>query len=1378
MPRKAQAEDNTIETMESYHSQVNEWKDKLDDFFAENASTINSAENVLSVVLDPKNIEAKFTALEQTSKTIMAGLDILGQIHPFISRECQSLALCIVSESVPVAAQAFKLALNIDATRRENDKKVLALQLQIQDTIVVLFHLRRIGDPKKKVKGLTVEGRLRGLVQSIAEHVTSCRSACKEYKNKRFIPKMIKCKIYEDRLATYAQLFADDKREMQSSLGLYTAGVVDEISQKIDQQGAISLRGMAGRRTALKTMRLCDSSLRWTEKTSRRGQGLENARTLLQKELAEDVDEALEKHIGALSDQLEKLNDRVLSAMISSKEEILAAFHDGPHKKILDLELRKIWREQRWPGSVNGQDFISALNEYYEEKLVKSGDSVGQAGIRSLHDGERWALGFINTANSKLIIEAVDDDGSGSVSIREVNNFTVQKPNGWSLANWIAFWAVGWYPTVAWYKENIISILSESTSLSQYVPPRQSAGRQEVFFRSGDPPRRLLLRSTHSPTRKIHFEPRLKILTEDFRRLEEELLKTKLEERSYFLDQPATVQRVSGHRRIDRYIFPLLYLLLNHHRDTIRRAGRGPLDDSEFTSMSTSLDTIFKAAKWRLDELEAIFQMNSLDVKERLGHFSFGMFQLLYDLEDDEDGVEIDSAQGTKDEHENTTDAITAVAVGSAPTVALTPLEVPKDRQEKIEPRKPAYERLDFSNDVSTTNSVGDALTTTEDQQEKIEAQDLAYERLNTFLLDNASTISHAGDALRAVLNSDVKSITSKIAGIVESSNVLIQGLDQLGELYPFVKVAVLAFKVAMKINNARRDQNNKVLAVMIEMQDMMTTLFQLRHVRDSENTGYDGATLEGRLRPIIVSITEDIKSCINMCDVYMKKQTFAKIFKAKIFDAHFADYVTRFSKYKQQLMFALSIRTAIATDVIEVTVETIQLQIEENELSLQKLVTQGGENLARLNASSAPNEDLASAKNLLTKELAENMDKAFEKNFDLFSKKIEMQAQQQQEERATIRALSMGPHDRISDPDLAALWKHQGWKSSVNGGKFVLALNDHYYTNGAGVTSTDVEAAHDSASLPVDSLSIYEQRHWELAYINGAHLRRILEVIDDEGTGFISLRNANGFAASPRRPKGWNWVAFWAAGWHASVTWYKNRIYHLLSAMMQHIPRLKTDNVPSADAYFAGSSISRVELLLRSTRSANGKVYNDAPLARASTEFQEAEEQRLEINLDKLSYELDDVTTIELIKGSNRIEHYLYPLLYLLLRRHFDIIRLAYEHILHESEWDTMTVSLETIFQAVDERAKNLEASFDDNLLDVKQRLGHFAFGMFQLRYTDHEREPNHFSRNSIALFKTEDGYDWADEDLGPYPDDDEDTIKATLSQINMYILRYPLQN
>ncbi|KAF7370160.1 Protein kinase domain-containing protein [Mycena sanguinolenta] len=227
---------------------------------------------------------------------------------------------------------------------------------------------------------------------------------------------------------------------------------------------------------------------------------------------------------------------------------------------------------------------------------------------------------------------------------------------------------------------------------------------------------------------------------------------------------------------------------------------------------------------------------------------------------------------------------------------------------------------------------------------------------------------------------------------------------------------------------------------------------------------------------------------------------------------------------------------------------------------------------------------------------------------------------------------------------------------------------------------------------------------------------------------------------------------------------------------MAQHIPRLKTGNVLYADAYIKGNGIFCVELLLQSTRSASGKVYNDAPLARASNEFQEIEEQRLEINLDKLSYELDDVTTVKLITGSDRVEHYLYPLLYLLLRRHFDIIRLAYNHVLHQSEWDTMNTSLEIIFQAVEERSKKLEAFFDDNLLDVKQP-SHSSI-LFQLHHDGHKRDPDHPSRNSIALFKTEEGYDWADEDLGPYPNDDADTIKAALSRINSYILRYPLQD
>ncbi|KAF7370161.1 Protein kinase domain-containing protein [Mycena sanguinolenta] len=1079
---QTQAEDSTIDAAESYYSQANEWKDQLEDFFAENASTINNAENVLSVALDVKNIEEKFTALAQTSRTIMAGLDILGQIHPFIS----------------LAAQAFKLAINIDVTRRENDKKVLAVQLQMQDMIVVLFLLRHIRDPKEKVGGQTVETRMRGLVQSIANHVTSCRSACEGYQKKGFIPKMIKCKDYEDRLATYAQIFADDKREIQFSLQLYMTYGVDEIKQKLDQQGAYfkaqmqelfrkletaherDVQNLIERNGGAQNCVENDEVLR--ELFAMGGEILAtrhevaNARKSLQKELTEEVDEALKKHIGLLShQQLEKQNDLVLKTVTSDKEGNPRCVPQWAAREDFGSE---IWREQGWRGSVPGQDFVSALNEYYEEKLAKSGDSAEQADTRSLHDSERWALGYINSAHARAIIEAVDDDGSGSVSIKEVSNFTALKPNGWSLTSWIAFWAVGWYPTVAWYKEKIESILAQSTSLSQYVHPDNLRAANRI--------------------------------SEGW---EEELLKTRLEEGSYFLEQLATVQQVSNHRRIDHYIFPLLYLLLNYHWDTMRRAGSEPLDDSEFTSMSTSLDTIFEAVEWRLDELEAMFQINLLDVKERLSRFSFGMFQLLYDLKD-EDGVEINSAPKTKNEHDgvgihstylqDTRNPVTALAVGPAHTVAATPVEVPEDRQDKIDTREPAFERL------------------------------------NTYFLDNASTISNAGDALTAVFNSDVKSIASKIARIAESSKVLIAGLEELAKVHPFVAVAVLAFKMAMLF--VRED--NKVLAVMIQMQDMMTAFFQLRHLRNSDAKGPDGETLKDRLVPIIVSIVEDIKSCSNACDLYMKKRSFVKLIKAQIFEERFANYVARFSEHKRRLMLAMSIgTTSLNVRVMQSQVEELFQKLEtprerevqrfidqhggapaivQDELSLQKLITKNDETLSRLDASTALNEGLASAKNLSTRELTENVDEM----------KIDMQAQQQREERVTIRALSASPHDRILDPELAALWKKQGWKSSVNGGKFVLALNDYSYVDGAGVTSTDTEKLHDSSSPPVDhsSSTVYEERHWELAYINGGHLRRILEAINDEGTGFVSLKNANSFARSPRRPKGWNlrsWVAF-----------------------------------------------------------------------------------------------------------------------------------------------------------------------------------------------------------------------------------------------------------
>lgn len=44
---------------------------------------------------------------------------------------------------------------------------------------------------------------------------------------------------------------------------------------------------------------------------------------------------------------------------------------------------------------------------------------------------EDWGLEFINVAHLQSILEAIDDDGTGFISIKEANNFAMKRPEGW-----------------------------------------------------------------------------------------------------------------------------------------------------------------------------------------------------------------------------------------------------------------------------------------------------------------------------------------------------------------------------------------------------------------------------------------------------------------------------------------------------------------------------------------------------------------------------------------------------------------------------------------------------------------------------------------------------------------------------------------------------------------------------------------------------------------------------------------------------------------------------------------------------------------------------------------------------------------------------------
>ncbi|KAJ6579585.1 hypothetical protein DFH09DRAFT_1246123 [Mycena vulgaris] len=680
--------------------------------------------------------------------------------------------------------------------------------------------------------------------------------------------------------------------------------------------------------------------------------------------------------------------------------------------------------------------------------------------------------------------------------------------------------------------------------------------------------------------------------------------------------------------------------------------------------------------------------------------------------------------------------------------------------------------------------------------------------------IDNVATISSAGGALASAVNLDVKSIENTITTFAETSAVLMKGLDALGQLHPFVGVAVTAFKLVITLDLTRRQNNKKVLVVKIQMQDLMTVLFQLRHMHDPEEKGPDGTTLKDRMLGLMSSIAKDITACGSACDVYMKKSFLAKTLKSKIYENRLAAYVTMFANRKKEIGFALKVHTALGVDeankkldgqdvhlkLIEEKMEALFRKLDsprerdvqkfitekggpkacvDDDGTLQELITKSGQNIALMDLTHSGNGDLASAKKLYTKELAEDVDEAFKKNMKLFDRKLRIQSKQLKDAISAtgehiISALSSGAHDRILDTELQAIWKDMGWKGSVKARYFVLALNDYYTEKFATNDIKAVSAPPTSSVAKKTGKAIPKDDRWALKYVNVTHVQAILEAVDDDGTGFVSIKEANDFAVS--RPKGWSllrWVALWAAGWHGIVTWYKNRIYNLLKAMLRLVRRVHPSNRTAVDTYLGGDSIQQLELLLRSTRSAPANLYKDPKLTEIADAFQNEEVEGIAERLASVLYELDDVSTVRLVTGPGRIERYVYPLVYVMMLRHFDIIRLACKHVLDPAEFQLMNYSLRHIFDAIRERTESLEAVFKQTNLDVKARLGNFAFGMFQASYGADKYDP---INNTIVSWEEDLGYAYSEEDLGPESDDDEETQATIFDGVDRTILSYIL--
>ncbi|KAG6905493.1 hypothetical protein DXG01_002381, partial [Tephrocybe rancida] len=304
--------------------------------------------------------------------------------------------------------------------------------------------------------------------------------------------------------------------------------------------------------------------------------------------------------------------------------------------------IREIWREMGWKSTVKARHFVLALRDYYlGGSHLPSASSDVQSSASSSYPQQllsppltseealnepssyfpaqssdadsAWAIAYVNVSYLQALSEAIDDDGSGFVNVREVNEFTTTRPQGWTVFQWLAYWAAGWQSSISDYTEKIYRLLLKIHNLRDKIRPDNLTALdlyldEWCFYRL-----ELLLRSTTKAETPI--TPELAKLRDDFCAAEELRLKNNLETIGYNIDSPGTVSLVTGPGRIER-----------HHIKAIQLARTYTLHVDELDEKHESLGYVFSAFDSRLQDLSAIFKQMHIKPENHFKNYAFGMF--------------------------------------------------------------------------------------------------------------------------------------------------------------------------------------------------------------------------------------------------------------------------------------------------------------------------------------------------------------------------------------------------------------------------------------------------------------------------------------------------------------------------------------------------------------------------------------------------------------------------------------------------------------------------------------------------------------------------------------------------------------------------------
>ncbi|KAG2142766.1 uncharacterized protein EDB93DRAFT_1088797 [Suillus bovinus] len=557
------------------------------------------------------------------------------------------------------------------------------------------------------------------------------------------------------------------------------------------------------------------------------------------------------------------------------------------------------------------------------------------------------------------------------------------------------------------------------------------------------------------------------------------------------------------------------------------------------------------------------------------------------------------------------------------------------------------------------------------------------------------------------------------MGGFYGEAKKVMDALDDLRQIHPFVSVAIIAFKAVVNLELTRRENDHTVGLMLVKAFDMMNILLQLKDTKDPDIVGPRGR-IRGRLDSILDHIKADVETCGNAIDKYYKLKFIVKFFRSSHWASEFLTISGKFAHRMQELRDALAIRTALGVDIVIKKLE----ELTKTLLKIAKLQEERPQNQAysddapskaatqnstlSLTASQSIVKPLSQTPSAsgsvagryrleasLLHDLRTPLSSLLDENRALFTFKLDTQTDCirgaiTDAEKRIIWAFN-NIFLRVKDLHLQYIWKEMKWTTSVKTLYFIAELHDYYmqgfsylYQDATALSDPEKEAlSKDDDKYVIKPPPIDPADEWCLRYLSVFYIPSLSDGFDDDANGLVSIREVNAFTSAI--PSGWSLaqgLAYCAAGEDLMDShYYHARIEQVLNSMVYAQEDVLPVNRTCVGLYLDSYIIHGLAL---------DPEDSDLDLAQLVDGCRNVREKELMKKLDVVKYEIDSKDSVKLF-GSGRIEDFLLPVLYLVIKRHLQIMRLASTVILVDRELECATQTIANILEAVGLRVEQL---------------------------------------------------------------------------------------